>query len=222
MNERITKHVEGLFENAPRTRRSIELRDEMIANLNDRYNDLIAEGKDAETAYSTVIAGIGDISELIQTLRDQEVFDPILMQMQRQKSALLISVAVALYIISCMPFFVLGMLWDSEASHVIGAAIAILICAIATMLLVYNGVSKPKYEKMEDTIVEEFKEFTSDKRKKDALRKSLYSIVPILTVFIYLALGFSFHWWHPGWMIFLLIPVFTQIIRLWGIYRGDD
>lgn len=222
MNEKIIKHVEGIFENAPRTRRSLELRDEMIANLNDRYNDLIAEGKDAETAYSMVIAGIGDIDELIQTLREQEVFDPVQAQMQRQKSALLISLAVAIYIMSFIPFFALGMLLNNNVGMVIGVVLMFICWAAATMLLVYNAASKPKYEKTEDTIVEDFKEFTSNKRKSEAVRKSLYSLVPILTVIIYLILGFAFDFWHPGWMIFLLVPVFIQIIRLVGIYRGDD
>lgn len=31
---------------------------------------------------------------------------------------------------------------------------------------------------------------------------------PILVTVIYLVLGFCFHWWHPGWIIFLTIPLF--------------
>lgn len=29
-----------------------------------------------------------------------------------------------------------------------------------------------------------------------------------LVVVVYLVLGFTCHWWHPGWVLFLTIPVF--------------
>ena len=31
---------------------------------------------------------------------------------------------------------------------------------------------------------------------------------PVLVAFLYLVLGFCFHLWHPGWIIFLTIPLF--------------
>lgn len=221
MNEKIIRHVEGLFENAPRTRRTFELRDELIANLNDRYNDLIAEGKDKDTAYSVVIEGIGDIDELIRGLREQEVFDPVQAQMQRQKSALLISTAVGFYFLGFIISYVLNQL-GGRASETIGNVLALICFAFATIILVYNANSKPKYVKAEDTIVEDFKEFTSVKRKNDAAQKSIISLVPMFAVILFFILGFGFNLWHPGWMVFLLIPVAIQIIRLVGIYRGDD
>lgn len=30
----------------------------------------------------------------------------------------------------------------------------------------------------------------------------------MLVVIVYLILGFVCHWWHPGWVLFLTIPVF--------------
>lgn len=222
MNEKIKRHVEGLFENAPQTRRAFELKDELIANLNDRYNDLVAEGKDEDTAYSTVISGIGDIDEIIRNLREQDVFDPMQEQMQRQKSALLISVAVAIYILSFLPAFVLETLMNNNTGRLLGVVMMFICWAFASMLLVYNSASKPKYKKTEDTIVEEFKAYTSNKRNSKAARNALISMVPVLITILYLILGFGFSLWHPGWMIFLLIPVIIQLIRLVGIYRGDD
>lgn len=222
MNEKIVRHVEKLFEDAPKTRRAFELRDELTANLNDRYNDLIAEGKDEDTAYSVVIAGIGDVDELISGLRENDVFNEVQNQIQRQKSALLISGAVAIFILSIIPPILISEIFKSNLAQTIGILFMIMCWAVAVMMLVYNAMSKPKYEKTEDTIVENFKEFTSTKSKDAAVRKSIISIIPIITTIIYLMLGFGFNLWHPGWMIFLLIPVVIQIIRLVGIYRGDD
>lgn len=36
----------------------------------------------------------------------------------------------------------------------------------------------------------------------------IYDLYPILCTVVYLILGFSFGKWHPGWLIFLSIPIF--------------
>lgn len=35
---------------------------------------------------------------------------------------------------------------------------------------------------------------------------------PVAVTFIYLAIGFMFGWWHPGWMLFLTIPIYYCVI----------
>lgn len=37
---------------------------------------------------------------------------------------------------------------------------------------------------------------------------------PVLCVIIFLAIGFIFGWWHPGWVIFLTIPIYYWIVRI--------
>ena len=39
-------------------------------------------------------------------------------------------------------------------------------------------------------------------------RQKLYQIYPLLVTILYLFLGFAFHLWHPGWLVFLTIPIF--------------
>lgn len=39
------------------------------------------------------------------------------------------------------------------------------------------------------------------------LKKITISYTLFITV-LYLVLGFTCHWWHPGWVLFLSIPVF--------------
>lgn len=68
MNERIKAHIEGLFQSAPRTKKIIELKEEIMSNCNCKYEDLIAGGATSDEAFKTVIAGIGDVSELISQL----------------------------------------------------------------------------------------------------------------------------------------------------------
>ena len=37
---------------------------------------------------------------------------------------------------------------------------------------------------------------------------------PVFCVFAYMVLGFLFGWWHPGWMLFLTIPLYYWIAHI--------
>ena len=55
MNEKIRVYVNELFENAPNTKKVNDLKDEIISNANDKFNDLISDGKSEKEAYVNVI-----------------------------------------------------------------------------------------------------------------------------------------------------------------------
>ena len=59
MNEKIRKEVNILFENAPNTKRANDLKDEIISNAEDKYEDLLKQGKKEEEALKTVLQEIG-------------------------------------------------------------------------------------------------------------------------------------------------------------------
>lgn len=69
MENRIRKHIEGMFAGAPHTAKARDLREEMIVNVIERYHDLLGEGLSEEDAYRSAITGIGDVSELIDSLK---------------------------------------------------------------------------------------------------------------------------------------------------------
>ena len=62
MRDDLEKYVNLLFAGDPEAE---EIKQEILLNTLDRYDDLIAQGKNPQAAYSLAIAGIGDISELI-------------------------------------------------------------------------------------------------------------------------------------------------------------
>ena len=43
--------------------------------------------------------------------------------------------------------------------------------------------------------------------------RRLSPVYPILVTIVYLILGFLLNLWHPGWILFLTIPIFYAIIR---------
>ena len=38
--------------------------------------------------------------------------------------------------------------------------------------------------------------------------------IPLFVVAAYLVMGFLWDWWHPGWLIFLAIPVYYQLVSM--------
>ena len=50
MYEKLRKRVNELFENAPKTGRANELKEELLANLIEKYNDLIDAGNTPDEA----------------------------------------------------------------------------------------------------------------------------------------------------------------------------
>ena len=66
MELQIRAYVDELFAETVPSKKSVELKEEMIQNLTEKYNDLIAEGKTPEAAYNIAIAGIGDVSYLLK------------------------------------------------------------------------------------------------------------------------------------------------------------
>ena len=69
MREQLIKYVELLFAGAPN---SNEVKQEILQNTLDRFDDLISQGKSPEAAYRLAISGIGDISEILDGASTQE------------------------------------------------------------------------------------------------------------------------------------------------------
>ena len=68
MNKRIETHVNALFANTAEESHILDIKEELLANLNEKYEDLIASGKSENEAFALVISGIGDIDNLLKDL----------------------------------------------------------------------------------------------------------------------------------------------------------
>ena len=49
-------------------------------------------------------------------------------------------------------------------------------------------------------------------KKTYNLRKRIIAATPILCLIIFLLLGFVWGFWHPGWLVFLLIPIMPFLV----------
>lgn len=211
MNDKIRIYVEKLFTDAPRTKKIHDLREELIYNLTDKYNDLIATGQEETAAYNSVISGIGDVNELIASVADQDVFHMENEAKQRKQSAFIVSICVGLYILSLLSAIVLDQLLDVDSG--LSAVVLFLIAGVATCILIYHFMSRPKYTKAEGSVVEEFKEWNADQKRNKEVEKAITSVLWTVTVAVYLIASFVFGIWPYSWLIFIIAAAVNAVIN---------
>lgn len=211
MNEKIRKEVNTLFENAPNTKRANDLKDEIISNAEDKYEDLIKQGKKEEEALQTVMKEIGDVDELIEELNKNNPIHTQYTVEAKRKTGLVVSICVGLYILSLISCIVLD---ELGLPDFVTASSFLAIAGLSTCVLIYHFMTKPKYTKYEDTMVEEFKEWKGKKDKNKEIKKAIDSILWTLTVIVYLIVSFTFGIWYISWIIFLIASLIENIIKL--------
>ena len=193
---KIEEYVDELFENAPNNKKTMEFKEELLANLLEKYNDLVQSGMDREAAYNKVVGSIGNIDDLFEDdaiKETKEISD-------KKKYSRNIAIALMMYIL-CPVSVILSDAWGNET---LGIVIMFVLIACATGLIIYTNMSRPKYNKQDDTIVEEFKEWQSTKSSNYRAYKSIKSAITSITVVVYLLVSFlTFQWWIT-WIIFLI------------------
>lgn len=208
MQQKLRDYIDGLFKEAPRTKKAVEVKEEILQNLLDKYEDMIANGKSEEAAYNIAIASIGDISELLKELKgmphlsEEELQS---MQSEKQRSALITSIAIMLYILCVVPVILFH--------NTVGLLLLFLMVAVATGLLIYNHMTKPQRVQNDDTIAEEFKEWRESSSDKRRLLKSIQSALWAIVVVVYVIVSFTTYAFHITWVIFIIGAAASNIIK---------
>jgi len=220
MEDKLRRYVDGLFARTAPTKKAVELKEEMLQNLHDKYDDLITEGKSPEAAYNIVIAGIGDVGGLLNELEAEapEPFDTIEIEAARRMSAMLTAIAVAGIILSVLPLIILAVTGNRNTVR-IGVPVMIFIIAGAIGLLVYNYMTKPRYYRDSDTMVGEFREWQSGTSDRKSLRKAISSALWAIIVALYFIISFGTNAWHISWIIFLFGAAAEAIINIFFTLR---
>lgn len=122
----------------------------------------------------------------------------------RRRSAALMAVSICMYIMSVVPFF----LFDNSK---IMMTVFFAIIAIATMLIVFAALSKPKN-------IKKFKTQT----KEDKLFKQITSILSGIILAIYMVISFATGAWHITWILWVIYGIMCEIIKLIFSLKGSE
>jgi len=205
MKEQLTQYVNLLFAGNDDVE---EIRQEILQNTLDRYDDLIAQGKSPESAYRQAISGIGDINEILG-VHEAPSFDSSYQEAPRyapdpsfESTASAISraaraIAIFLYIICPIPIIFLDRWgWDE-----IGVCITLVIVAIATALLILFR----KKEDQKAPVFEDAPARKSNQARKASLKKSVGSLISTVGLVLYFIISFASGAWFITWLIFPII-----------------
>ncbi len=125
----------------------------------------------------------------------------------KSKFARNIAIAIVIYIMSLVVIILCAAQFNEP---IIGVSIFFCLIAIATGLLVYNGI----YYKRESTEEKSIKRVT--------LIKQITGIVDIIGLIIYLIVSFMTHAWHITWIIFIIFGLINMIIKLIFNLKSDS
>lgn len=198
MREQLIQYVNLLFAGAPD---SDDMKQEILQNTLDRYDDLIAEGKVPEAAYRLAIAGIGDINEILGTTPVSSPVYPRAVKQEQEpedeNKKKLRATAIGLYILCPIPLFI-----GSEMGLPIpGLCGLLVVVAVATAMIVVSG----KNDKPEEPT----KELTEQEKQ----RKSIKTIINIVGLVIYFLLSFTTGMWTITWLVFPIIAAIWELIK---------
>jgi len=204
MREQLIQYVELLFAGATD---SEDIKQEILQNTLDRYDDLIAAGKVPEAAYRLAIAGIGDINEILgtnvpSTVVSRPAAEPDDGDTPAKK--LLRAIAVGLYILCPLPLIVLG---DIGMDN-LGLCATLAIVAVATVLIMLGAKKEPPEKQKKEEI------------PQSELSKSLGGLIWAIGLGIYFLLSFSTNDWHITWVIFPILGALDSLVS--AIIRNQE
>lgn len=205
MREQLIQYVELLFAGAKDCE---DIKQEILQNTLDRYDDLVAAGKVPEAAYRLAIAGIGDINEVLGAPSQTApipVSAPEATDKDTPKKKLLRAIAVGLYILCPLPLILFEEL-DLEALGLCGT---LAMVAVATVLIML-GAKKEHKEKQE----------VADTAPQSQLGKSISGLIWALGLGIYFLLSFSTSDWHITWVVFPILGALDSLVS--AIIRNQE
>lgn len=193
MRDQLTQYVNLLFAG---TTGAEEIRQEILQNTLDRYDDLIAQGKTPQAAYQLAISGIGDVSEIIngrpQTAPETPRPSPEVEE-EKPVNKWYKGVAIALFILCAVPILIF--------EDAIGVCLCLAMVAAGVALLVIFGKE------------EKHNENSSEKDEpRSSVNKAITGAIGTIGLCVYLLVSFTTGAWAITWIIFPIMGCICGIV----------
>lgn len=206
MRDQLIQYVSLLFAG---TENCEDIRQEILQNTLDRYDDLVAQGKSPESAYRQAISGIGDISEILsgeQTFTASPRTNEPEPEADTPTKKLLRTIAIALYILCAAPLIILSEFGMDN----LGLCCTLAVVAVATVLILLGKKNGPREDTREHTASAQAQETSESPRQE--LRKSIKSLIWAIGLAAYFIVSFSTGAWYVTWVIFPIIGAVQGLV----------
>lgn len=216
MNYTLKVYVDSLFKDVPESQAVNDLRDEILSNLEARYDDCIKSGMSHQRAYAAVIGTMGDVSKLIEQVSDtgthtQGVFEKVspFGRMLRKYSYIFTeeniktisrSAIAILWLLVVILFFLIGFSDDFSYAwliFIVGAGINVGINTAAKALQI---------SKMGDNNEARVKLLKS-------VRGGASAIMWLVVTFFFFCIGFNSYEWEYAMLLFIMGAIIQIVIN---------
>jgi hypothetical protein len=185
--ETIKNYLDNMFARLPKTNDIVKIKIDLLANMEDKYNELKSQGKSENEAVGIVISEFGNIDELMNELGIEcgsEAERKLILTEEEvkgffevsKKAGKFIGIGVALCIISpALLIFINLLVGDGllgrisrGAGDVLGLIPLFLLVAIGVSLFIYSDTLMKKYKYLEEDFELPVYLKTSIQQKSDA------------------------------------------------------
>ena len=187
----IRNYLDNMFRNLPNTEEVRRAKSELLEMMEDKYEELISEGKSENEAVGIVISEFGNLDELAESLGITEAVtenpseDKPMLSMDRVKeylsmvsvNSILVPLAIALCIFSVAMNMIEDMLPFDFLEGILGVGGMFSVIAIAVGLFIVAGVKRKEFaevKKKECSLSIECAEYVRNERKR---YKSSYGLM---------------------------------------------
>lgn len=201
MRAQLIQYVELLFAGADN---SNEIKQEILQNTLDKYDDMLDQGKSPEAAYRLAITGIGDINEILRNshmhanpgTNENTAAQPAVDSV-RDKN--LRAIGIALYILCPVPLFIFG--------NTLGLSLLFAFVAAATALMIITSKSHHESRRASHNHMQ------AELTPQQELRRSIRSIISAIGLAGYLILSFATDAWYITWVLFPVIAAVNGLVN---------
>ncbi|GAA0123245.1 MAG: hypothetical protein KID00_05885 [Clostridium argentinense] len=167
--ETIKNYLDNIFATLPKNDETLKLKEELLYNMEDKYNELKENGKTENEAIGIVISEFGNIDELLEEFHIESVEDNNNIRtisieeaenfmMDKEKYGIITAIGVLLCILAPAALVFIEEIISTnmfnfgvygQISNVIGVAVLLILIAIAVGLFIYSGINLEKYKYLE-------------------------------------------------------------------------
>lgn len=170
--ETIRNYLDNMFAGLPKTARVADLKNNILANMEEKYNELKSQGKSENEAIGIVISEFGNIDELVSELgirKDETTSSQPLVKREeveaylKVKKAAGIKVGIGVMLCILAPAmlilisYLVGNGMESVGSYqdmggVLGIIALFVMVAIAVGLFIFSGMSFERFKYIEEGV----------------------------------------------------------------------
>lgn len=225
----LQQYVEAMFSSLPRTEPVVKMKMNILDNMDEKYAALLEEGKSEEEALGIVISQFGSMDEIRRELGsaaqadacagsaavcaqpEDGKLDALMREYHAFRIKAHLATACAVFLFLLAPVLVINHYYIVSFSAVIALGVSLLIFFRGRLGDYRELIAERRQELgLEPLHSLRDKWYPGISRRRRALYMSL---LPIALV-IFFILGVGFELWHPGWIVFLFIPIILCILEV--------